>query len=235
MNNIQIFNNTNFGEIRTFNHEGIWFVAKDVATALGYAKPENAVAMHVDAEDKTTTLIQGTGSNYQSKAILINESGLYSLILSSKLPKAKEFKRWVTSEVLPEIRKTGSYHSPKTYLEALKELVKSEEEKQKLALENQTMKPKAEYFDDLVDRKTLTNFRDTAKELHVQPKAFISLLLEKGFIYRDAKGQIKPYANYGEYFHLKEAKGLLSKWSGVQTMITPKGRETFRLLFNLRQ
>lgn len=233
MNNLQIFNNTNFGEIRTFNHEGIWFVAKDVATALGYAKPENAVAMHVDAEDKTTTLIQGTGSNYQSKAILINESGLYSLILSSKLPKAKEFKRWVTSEVLPEIRKTGSYHRPKTYLEALKELVKSEEEKQRLALENKAMKPKAEYFDDLVDRKTLTNFRDTAKELHLQPKAFISLLLEKGFIYRDAKGQIKPYANYGEYFHLKEAKGLLSKWSGVQTLITPKGREAFRMLLRL--
>ncbi len=233
MNNLQIFNNTNFGEIRTFNHEGIWFVAKDVATALGYAKPENAVAMHVDAEDKTTTLIQGTGSNYQSKAILINESGLYSLILSSKLPKAKEFKRWVTSEVLPEIRKTGSYHSPKTYLEALKALVASEEEKQKLALENQTMKPKAEYFDDLVNRNTLTNFRDTAKELHLQPKAFISLLLEKGFIYRDAKGQIKPYANYGEYFHLKEAKGLLSKWSGVQTLITPKGREAFRMLLRL--
>lgn len=233
MNNLQIFNNTNFGEIRTFNHEGIWFVAKDVATALGYAKPENAVAMHVDAEDKTTTLIQGTGSNYQSKAILINESGLYSLILSSKLPKAKEFKRWVTSEVLPEIRKTGSYHSPKTYLEALKALVASEEEKQKLALENQTMKPKAEYFDDLVNRNTLTNFRDTAKELHLQPKNFISLLLEKGFIYRDAKGQIKPYANYGEYFHLKEAKGQLSKWSGVQTLITPKGREAFRMLLRL--
>lgn len=233
MNNLQIFNNTNFGEIRTFNHEGIWFVAKDVATALGYAKPENAVAMHVDAEDKTTTLIQGTGSNYQSKAILINESGLYSLILSSKLPKAKEFKRWVTSEVLPEIRKTGSYHSPKTYLEALKALVASEEAKEKLALENQTMKPKAEYFDDLVDRNTLTNFRDTAKELHLQPKAFISLLLEKGFIYRDAKGQIKPYAAYGEYFNLKEAKGLLSKWSGVQTLITPKGREAFRMLLSL--
>lgn len=233
MNNLQIFNNTNFGEIRTFNHEGIWFVAKDVATALGYAKPENAVAMHVDAEDKTTTLIQGTGSNYQSKAILINESGLYSLILSSKLPKAKEFKRWVTSEVLPEIRKTGSYHRPKTYLEALKELVKSEEEKQRLALENKAMKPKAEYFDDLVNRNTLTNFRDTAKELHLQPKNFISLLLEKGFIYRDAKGQIKPYANYGEYFHLKEAKGQLSKWSGVQTLITPKGREAFRMLLRL--
>ena len=85
------------------------FVGKDVATALGYAKPENAIATHVDADDKTTTLIQGTGSNYKSKVVIINESGLYSLILSSKLPQAKAFKRWVTSEVLPQIRKTGGY------------------------------------------------------------------------------------------------------------------------------
>ena len=85
------------------------FVGKDVATALGYAKPENAIATHVDTDDKTTTLIQGTGSNYKSKVVIINESGLYALILSSKLPQAKAFKRWVTSEVLPQIRKTGGY------------------------------------------------------------------------------------------------------------------------------
>lgn len=86
-----------------------FFVGKDVAQALGYAKPENALATHVDKEDKTTTLIQGTGSNYKSKIIIINESGLYSLILSSKLRQAKAFKRWVTSEVLPAIRKSGRY------------------------------------------------------------------------------------------------------------------------------
>lgn len=86
-----------------------WMVGKDIASALGYAKPENAIAAHVDDEDKTTTLIQGTGSNYKSKAILINESGLYSLVLSSKLPNAKKFRRWVTSEVLPSIRKHGGY------------------------------------------------------------------------------------------------------------------------------
>ena len=80
----------------------VLFVGKDVATALGYAKPENAIAVHVDKEDKTSTLIQGSGSNYKSKAVLINESGLYSLILSSKLPQAKAFKRWVTSEYTPE-------------------------------------------------------------------------------------------------------------------------------------
>ena len=109
-NQIQIFNNTEFGEIRTVKINGEpWFVGKDIATALGYAKPENAVSNHVDSEDKTSTLIQGSGSNYKSKAIIINESGMYSLILGSKLEGAKRFKRWVTSEILPSIRKTGAY------------------------------------------------------------------------------------------------------------------------------
>ena len=92
----------------TINNEP-YFIGKDVATILGYKKPENAIANHVEDEDKTTTLIQGTGSNYKSKSLIINESGLYSLILSSKLPQAKEFKHWVTSEVLPSIRKNGAY------------------------------------------------------------------------------------------------------------------------------
>ena len=100
-----------FGEIRTMTNEKgeTFFVGKDVATALGYAKPQNAIAVHVDEEDKTTALIQGTGSNYKSQVVIINESGLYSLVLSSKLPQAKAFKRWVTSEVLPAIRMTGEY------------------------------------------------------------------------------------------------------------------------------
>ena len=109
MNDLSIFA---FGDcmIRTIKKDDeTWFVGRDVATALEYAKPENALATHVDNDDKTTTLIQGDGSNYKSKTTIINESGLYSLILSSKLPKAKAFKRWVTSEVLPTLRKTGSY------------------------------------------------------------------------------------------------------------------------------
>lgn len=120
MSKIKIFENPEFGSIRTveINNEP-WFVGKDVAEALGYAKPENAIANHVDDVDKTSTLIQGSGSNYKSKAIVINESGLYSLILSSKLPKAKEFKHWVTSEVLPAIRKHGGYLSPEKIEEVL--------------------------------------------------------------------------------------------------------------------
>ena len=111
MDKIQIFKHKLFGDIRTMTNENgeTFFVGKDVAQALGYVKPENAVAIHVDAEDKTSTLIQGSGSNYKSKTIIINESGLYSLILSSKLAQAKAFKRWVTSEVLPQIRRTGGY------------------------------------------------------------------------------------------------------------------------------
>ena len=107
---IRIFTNEVFGEIRTCQvNNQIMFVGKDVATALGYKNPSNALQVHVDSEDKTSYLIQVSGSNYKANTLFVNESGLYALILSSKLPQAKAFKRWVTSEVLPQIRKTGGY------------------------------------------------------------------------------------------------------------------------------
>jgi anti-repressor protein len=106
-----------------------------------------------------------------------------------------------------------------------------EVENSKLLVANTTMKPKAEYFDELVDRNLLTNFRDTAKELKVQEKIFIQFLLDKKYIYRDRKGRIKPYAEKNEQlFEIKEAKNEKTGWVGTQTLITPKGRETFRLL-----
>lgn len=109
-NQITIFTNKEFGEIRTIilNNEP-YFVGKDVANALGYADSSSAVSKNIEKEDKTTLLLQQDGSNYKSKTTLINESGLYSLILGSKLDSAKKFKRWVTSDVLPTIRKTGGY------------------------------------------------------------------------------------------------------------------------------
>lgn len=251
MNDIQIFNNPEFGQVRavTINDEP-WFIGKDVAMTLGYAKPENAIASHVDAEDKTSTLIQGSGSNYKSKTILINESGLYSLILSSKLPTAKKFKRWVTSEVLPAIRKTGGYipHdeemsdaeimakafqiSQRTIEEQHRKIGALEIEKSHLQVENQVMAPKADYFDELVDRNLLTNFRDTAKQLGIAPKKFVTLLLEKKYIFRDQKGKLMPYQDKNKgLFEVKECFNQKTNWSGVQAMVTPKGRETFRLLF----
>lgn len=108
---INYFHNDEFGTIRTITDRNgeVYFVGKDVAKALGYAKPENALAIHVSQEDKTTTQIQGIGSNYKSKAVLINEPGVYSLIFGSRLSTAKAFKHWVISEVLPQIRRTGGY------------------------------------------------------------------------------------------------------------------------------
>lgn len=112
MNQLQVFSNERLGKIRTMNIDGQpYFVGKDIAEALGYEKPRNAIATHVHEDDKTTALIQGAGSNYKSNAVLINESGMYALIFGSKLEQAKEFKHWVTSEVLPSIRKTGGYNS----------------------------------------------------------------------------------------------------------------------------
>ena len=108
--NIQIFTSDIFGKIRTCQvNNQIMFVSKDVTQALGYKNPSNALQVHVDPEDKTTYPIQVSGSNYKTNTLFVNESGLYALILSSKLPQAKAFKRWVTSEVLPQIRLTGGY------------------------------------------------------------------------------------------------------------------------------
>lgn len=113
MNNIQVFNNSEFGDIRTIEIDGeVWFVGKDVATALGYAKTENAIARHVDKEDRQNYQ-NGTFESNRGLTI-INESGLYALTMSSKLPSARRFQHWVTSEVLPSIRKTGAYVQQET-------------------------------------------------------------------------------------------------------------------------
>lgn len=131
MNELQTFTNEEFGAVRSMMIEDMpWFVGRDVATALGYAKPQNAVSVHVDSEDRqilqkpqirafnAPTLLQksqiGTFDVPPRGLMVINESGLYSLILSSKLPAAKRFKRWVTSEVLPAIRRTGGYGTAAT-------------------------------------------------------------------------------------------------------------------------
>ena len=247
MNELKVFENPAFGRMRTIEIDGEpWFVGKDVAEALGYAKPENAVAAHVDGEDKTTTLIQGAGSNYKSKTTIINESGLYSLILSSKLPTAKDFKRWITKEVIPSIRKTGGYQMPSTpeqriaaaLIDAQRILSEYEEKNQALAMENSAlavdkaiMQPKADYFDELVERNLLTNFRETAKQLGVGQKEFISFLLSHKYLYRDKRGKLLPYAGKNDgLFEVKECINEKTDWSGTQTLITPKGRETFRLL-----
>ena len=249
MNELQIFKNESFGEVRTviIDNEP-WFVGKDVASILGYAEPRSAISKKVDAEDKGVAKME-TPSGEQEMTI-INESGLYSLILSSKLPKAKEFKRWVTSEVLPSIRKNGGYIAnqesmteeellAKAYTVALNVIKQKEEENKQLSIinselvvNNQIMKPKADYFDQLVDRNLLTNLRETAKQLGFKEKPFIKFLIDKKYLYRDKRGRLMPYADKNKgLFEMKETFNEKTNWSGTQTLVTPKGRETFRLLY----
>lgn len=179
---------------------------------------------------------------------IINESGLYSLVLSSKLPNAKKFRRWVTSEVIPSIKRHGAYMTPETLQAAilnpdtmiqLCQQLKAEQdrnaqlkaENSELVVQNQIAAPKAEYFDALVDRNLLTNFRQTAKELGVKERDFVAFLLEHKYIYRDKAGHLLPYASRNDgLFEIKECFNDKTSWKGTQTLITPKGRETFRLL-----
>lgn len=174
----------------------------------------------------------------------IPEGDIYRLAARSELPGADQFERWIFDEVLPSIRKNGGYingqenMTPEELMAAALIMANKTIENQKvrlsaLTVENQIMQPKADYFDDLVDRNLLTGLRETAKELGVKPKEFISFLLSRKYLYRDKKGKLMPYqvhVNNG-LFELKECFNEKTQWTGTQTLVTPKGRETFRLLF----
>ena len=179
----------------------------------------------------------------------IPEGDIYRLAAKSELPGAEEFESWIFDEVLPSIRKHGAYMTPET-LEAailnpdtiikIATALKEEQDKNRalqavnssLTVENQIMAPKAEYFDELVDRNLLTNFRETAKELGIKERDFIRFLIDRKYIYRDKKGRLMPYADKNDgLFEIKETFNEKTQWKGTQTLITPKGRETFRLLY----
>lgn len=241
MTNIQIFNNPQFGQVRavTIDNEP-WFVGKDVADRLGYTRTADAIRVHVDDEDKGVCETPTPGGI--QNVTIINESGLYSLVLSSKLPTAKAFKRWITSEVIPSIRKNGGYINGQDQLSpeelmaralvvAQQTLADRERRISELTVTNQIMQPKAEYFDQIVDRNLLTNFRETAKQLGIKEKSFIQFLIDHKYLYRDKRGKLMPYADKNNgLFEVKECFNDKTQWSGTQTLITPKGRETFRLL-----
>lgn len=246
MNDMQIFNNPDFGTVRTLDDDGmILFCASDIATALGYARPKDAVAAHCKGAVKRRTLTNGG----EQEMSFIHESDLYRLVFGSKLPTAEKFTDWVTSEVLPSIRKHGAYMTPETLQAAilnpdtmiqLCQQLKAEQDKNaaltaansQLTVDKQIMQPKADYFDELVDRNLLTSFRETAKQLEIKEKVLIQFLLEKKYIYRDKKGKLMPYAEKNNgLFEVKECFNEKTQWSGTQTLVTPKGRETFRLLY----
>lgn len=241
MNKVTIFKYEENKLVRTMNVSGEpWFVLKDVCDVLGLSTPAR-VAERLDSDEVSQAhLIDSVGRSQEMT--IISESGLYNVILRSDKPEAKPFRKWVTAVVLPSIRKNGGYIagqeelSPqelmaKALLVAQKTLTDRDARIKELTAQNQIMQPKAEYFDELVARNLLTNFRETAKELGIKEKDFIGWLLDHRYVYRDQKNKLMPYAakNNG-LFEVKEGKGRHNDWAGTQTLITPKGRETFRLL-----
>lgn len=246
MNELIIFNNEEFGEIRTITIDGEpWFVGKDVAAALGYKDPSSAVSKNVDLEDKTTLLIQQDGSNYKSRTTFINESGLYALIFGSKLESAKNFKHWVTSEVLPSIRKTGKYEQKQPEptdrevvvangLIAANEIIT--EQKQIIADQQLCIESQKEAIDNFQNQQdtffatdSLRSMSTASKEIGVMGRnKLYAFLRKRGIMYYD-NGVNVPYQKFVTqgYFHIKERLGKDGKYHPT-TMATTKGMDFIR-------
>lgn len=257
---MRIFDNPDFGEVRTIViDDEPWFVGRDVASILGYKYPANAIQDHVDEEDKTVVQLSDiqdvdktpTPNHMKgSKIIIINESGLYSLVLRSELSGAKNFKKWVTSEVLPSIRKTGKYSTEKETREAqlaralvtANEVIRETEERHALAHAEavrrgtliREMKPKVEYYNEMIDAGEARSIRDTAQLLGIKEKEFVWWLIEKKFLYRDKKGRLKPYSKHvGKIFITKDFE--TKKFSGSQVMVSAEGRLYFKKIINTKK
>lgn len=213
MMKLQVFNNELFGLIRAVVVENEpYFVGRDVATALGYSDPVSAITQHVDNEDRVKHRIPDN-QGFKQNTTIINESGLYSLIFGSKLPLAKSFKRWVTSDVLPSIRKTGGYIHSTTEdtpelimaraLQVAQATIKNhqrliqalEEDNGKLSKENEVLVPKAKYTDEVLMSETTYTMTQVAKEFGMGANDFSDFLFKKKIIYRQS-GMWMMFAKY---------------------------------------
>lgn len=236
MHEIKIFENEEFGQVRTLLiDDEPWFVGKDVATILGYSNTGKAVMNHVDDDDRQNVMLPySQNGNMVVRTSVINESGLYSLILSSKLPTAKKFKRWVTGEVLPSIRKHGAYITMPTLEEImanpeslellLNQLLAETQKNKELEQQLTVLAPKGEYYDRLIETEMLTNLRITAHELGIKPMAFTQFLLDNKYVYRDTHQKVLPYQPYVHegVFVIKDFRK--NGFHGKQTLITVYGK-----------
>lgn len=241
MNGLQVFEYDTH-PVRTVERDGEpWFVLKDVCAALKMDTSKlKQVADRLDEDERGRYQIPTPGG--MQETWIVNESGLYNVILRSDKPEAKPFRKWVTGTVLPSIRKHGGYIAgqeslndedflAKALVVAQKVLADREARISTLSVQNQIMQPKADYFDELVERNTLTNFRETAQQLGIGQKNLVKFLIDKKYLYRDKKGKLLPYSDKNNgLFEVKECYNEKTQWSGTQTLVTPKGRETFRLL-----
>ena len=234
-NKLMIFENDAFGKVRTLNLNGEpWFVAVDVCSVLDLSNPTIAVS-RLD-EDERAKFNLGR----QGDATIVNEPGLYTLVLGSRKPEAKAFKRWITHEVIPAIRKHGVYitdeklklfaEHPELLDALMKSLYAAHAENLRHRAERQTLLPKADYYDAFMDADGCTNLRTTAKELNVPERWLARFLQQTGFLYRSPAGNLMPYAiprNRG-LFRVRDY--VRNGHSGAYTLITPMGKSLFREL-----
>jgi len=243
----------NIQGIECYEKDGTAYLKLDtVARGLGFIQTQNKNGTEYTSIRWETVFryLEDIGfPNKLGKDGFIPENVFYRLAMKAKNDTAERFQAFIADEVIPSIRRHGVYMTPET-LEAailnpdtlikLCTALKEEQDKRKaleaansaLTTDNAVMKPKADYFDELVDRNLLTNFRETAKQLGIKEKEFIRFLMEKKYLYRDKRGKLMPYAEKNNgLFEIKECFNEKTQWSGTQTLITPKGRETFRLLY----
>lgn len=242
----------NISGIDCYEKDGtVYLKLEAVARGLGFTQTQNKNGTEYTSIrwETVNRYLEDIGfPNKLGKDDFIPENIFYRLAMKAKNEVAEAFQAKVADEVIPSIRKHGAYmtddtldrmiNSPEFGIKLLTAL-KEEKDKRKalevanseLSVQNAIMAPKADYFDDLVDRHLLTSFRDTAKELGIPPKAFVGWLLEKKYLYRDQKHKLVPYENKNNgLFEVRESKNDKTGWAGTQTLVTPKGRETFRLL-----
>ena len=239
-NNLAVFESGEFGRVRVIEENGrALFCGTDVAKALGYARPRNAVNAHCKGALKRGSLTDGG----VQELTFIPEGDVYRLITHSRLPGAERFEKWVFDEVLPAIRKTGGYLTPSLLEQAAGDpavllafagqLLAEHEQSARLRRQVEAMRPKADFYDAFVRTEDCTNLRATAKELAMGERAFCRFLTEAGFLYRCPAGYLLPYSkpsNAG-LFQVKDF------WKngrfGQQTVITPEGKAYLRSLLGL--
>ena len=244
--NLQIISGNEYGDIECYEENGVVYLKLEAcARGLGFTTStlKNGVEYTNIRWNRVDEYLADFGFLPQvaERPEYIPENIFYRLAMKSRNEKAEAFQAWIADEVIPSIRRHGAYMTPKT----IKDLINNpdmlvevaialrDEQQKRIRAESdlRVAKPKAEYFDDLVDRNMLTGIRETAKELHWKEKKFVEFLIGKGYLYRDQKKKLQPYAEHiNTLFELKECKSDKNGWSGTQLFITPKGRETFRLL-----
>ena len=240
MNQMEIFKNPEFGSIRTFEQNGeVLFCGKDIAQALGYRRPADAIAAHCKGVCVLPT--PSNGGIQQMK--FIPEGDVYRLIVHSKLPSAERFERWVFDEVLPSIRQHGAYltreklwevaTSPEALLKLCSDLLAEREKNAALREDNARLQSKAVYYDLFIDLHHSTNLRTTAKELDVPERRFVRFLLERRFVYRTPSGCVLPYAKSANDGLFCVRDYYRNGHTGSYTLVTPKGKLHFAELRSL--